>query len=104
MSQFPTSRCVLRAPVGPVDLERYPPREGSRLDQVKRYVRSGVREQPCALADHHGNDEQAHLVDEVVIEQPPGQGAAAVHLQLTARLGLQLADGRREVTGEDRGV
>ena len=27
--------------------------------------------------------------------------AAAVHLQLTGRLGFQLADGRCEVTGED---
>ena len=51
-----------------------------------------------APADDHGDDEQVHLVDEVVIEQPPGQGAAAVHLQLTRRLGFQLADGRREVT------
>jgi hypothetical protein len=34
-----------------------------------------------------------------VAEQPADQGAAAVHLQLTTRLGLQLADGRREVTG-----
>ena len=35
-----------------------------------------------------GDDEQVHLVDEVVIEQPPDQGAAAVHLQLTPRLVL----------------
>ena len=41
------------------------------------------------------------LVDEVVVEQRPDQGTAAVHLQLTRRLGFQLADGRREVTGED---
>ena len=29
------------------------------------------------------------------------QGTAAVHLQLAARLGFQLADGSREVTGEE---
>src|ERR671935_332933 len=92
---------ILRAPGGPVDLDRYALRVGSRVDQVKRNVRAGVGEQPRALADDHGDDEQGDLVDEVVREQPPDQGAAAVHLQLTARLGFQLADGRREVTGEE---
>ncbi len=47
--------------------------------------------------DDHGDDEQIHLVDEVVLEQPPGQDAAAVHLQLTRRPGLQVADGGREI-------
>src|ERR671919_1435545 len=93
--------CILRAPVGPVDVERYALREGSRVDQVKRDVRAGVGEQPRALADYHGDDEQVDLVDELVLEQPPGQGAAAVHLQLTARPGFQLADGRRDGTGQD---
>ena len=37
-------RCVLRAPGGPVDLDRYPLRGGSRVDQVKRGVRAGVGE------------------------------------------------------------
>jgi hypothetical protein len=49
-----------------------------------------------------GDDEQVDLVDEVVVEQPADQGAAAVHLQLTSRLGFQLADGRRDVTGQDQ--
>jgi hypothetical protein len=39
-----------------------------------------------ALADDHGEGEQGDLVDKVVVEQPPDQGAAAVHLQLTSRL------------------
>src|SRR5206468_10655290 len=43
--------CILWAPGGPVDLEDYPPRGGSRFDQVKRYVRAGVGEQPRALAE-----------------------------------------------------
>ena len=38
------------------------------------------------------DDKQVHLVDEVVIEQPPGQDAAAVQLQLTCRLGFQLTE------------
>ena len=44
------------------------------------------------------------LVDKIVVEQPPDQGAAAVHLQLTSRLGSQLADLRRDLTGEDSRV
>src|SRR5881397_357272 len=93
--------CILRASGGPVDLNRYALRVGSRVDQVERNVRAGVGEQPRALAEDHGDDEQVDLVDEVVFEQPPDQGTAAVHLQLTRRLGFQLADGSREVTGED---
>src|SRR5712691_3565907 len=95
-------RSVLRAPGGVVDLDRHSA-GGDRLrcDQLERYVLAGVGEQPRALADNHGVGEQVDLVDEVVVEQPPDQDAAAVHLQLAARLGLQLADGRRDVTGED---
>src|SRR2546430_7081473 len=33
--------CILRAPGGPVDLDRYPLRSGLRVDQVKRCVRAG---------------------------------------------------------------
>src|SRR5205814_9088590 len=72
---------------------RYPLRGGSRVDQVKGYVRAGVGEQPRALADDHGEGEQGYLVDKLLVEQPPEQGAAALHLQLTSRPGLQLADG-----------
>src|SRR5205823_656009 len=93
--------CILRAPGGPVDLDRYALRVGSRVDQVERYVRAGVGEQPRALAEDYGDDEQVDLVDKVVLEQPPDQRAAAVYLQLTRRLGFQFADGRREVAGED---
>ena len=88
-------------PARPVDLDRYALRVGSRVDQVECNVRAGVGEQPRALAEDYGDDEQVHLVDEVVIEQPPDQRAAAVDLQLTPRLGFQLADGRRDVAGED---
>src|SRR5215218_4884639 len=92
-----TGRCgrIARAPCGPVDLDRYALRVGSRVDQVERDVRAGVGAQPRALAKDYGDDEQGDLVDEVVIEQPPDQGAATVHLQFTRRLGFQLADRRR---------
>ena len=88
---------VLQASGGPVDLDRYPAGGGPRFDQFERQVRAYVGEQPPALADDHGADEQGDLVDQVVVEQPPGQGAAAVHLQLASRLGLQLADGGRDL-------
>src|SRR6266702_8725361 len=78
---------ILRAPGRPVDLERYALREGTRSGQVKRHVRAEVGEQPRPLTDDHRDDEQIHLVDKVVLEQPPDQDAAAVHLQLTRRPG-----------------
>src|SRR5258708_7524672 len=40
----PISRCPLRASVGPIDLEHYALREGSRFDQVERLVRAAVGE------------------------------------------------------------
>ena len=59
-----------------------------------------VGEQPRARADDHRADDQRQLVDELVLEQPADQLPASVHLQLAARLGLQLADGRLEISGE----
>src|SRR5215208_4269779 len=97
----PWGRSVPRAPGGPVDLDRHPAGGGPRLDQLERRVRAGVGEQTRALADDHGEDQEVHLVDKVVGEQPPDQVAAAVHLQLPFLLGFQLADGGRDVTGED---
>src|SRR5215212_8793439 len=97
----PWGRSVPRAPGGPVDLDRHPAGGGPRLDQLERRVRAGVGEQTRALADDHGEDQEVHLVDKVVGEQPPDQVAAAVHLQLPFLLGFQLADGGRDV--EERG-
>src|ERR1700682_2939760 len=93
--------CILRAPGGPVDLDRYPVRGGSRVDQFKRYIPAGAGEQPRALADDHGKGEQGDLVDKLVVEKPADQSAAALHLQLASRLCFQLADGGRDITGED---
>jgi len=94
-------RRVLRPPGGPVDLDRHPAGGGSRVDQAKRGIRAGAGEQPRALADNHGVGEQGDLVDKLVVQQLADQAAAAVHLQLTRRLGFPLADGRRDVTGQD---
>src|SRR5215218_5661807 len=99
--QVGRGRVVLRAAGGPVDLDRYPLGGGPRFHQLEGEVRAGVGEQPRALADDHRADQQGELVDQLVGEEPADQVAAAVHLQLASRLGLQLADGGREVTGED---
>src|SRR6185312_4843524 len=92
---------ILRAPGRPVDLDRYALRVGSRLDQVERTIRAGLREQSRALAEDHRDDDQDQLVDQVVLQQAPGQDAAAVHLQPTLRLSLQLTDGGHDVSGQD---
>src|SRR4029453_18544864 len=57
--------CIVRAPGGSVELDRDALRVGSRVDQVERDVRAGVGEQPPALAEDGGDDQQGELVDEV---------------------------------------
>src|SRR5438067_8906891 len=71
---------VLRAPGGPVDLDRHPAGGGPRFDEFERTVPAGVGEQPRALADDDREGEEGHLVDKLVVEQPPDQSAAALHL------------------------
>src|SRR2546425_6540036 len=78
--------CILRAPGGPVDLDRYPLAGNSPVDQVERCVRAGVGEEPRALADHHGIHEQGDLVDQGDIEPPADQAAARLHHQVTPRV------------------
>ncbi len=55
--------CVLRAASRPIGLDGYAPGSGPRVDQVQRGVRTGIGEQPCALADDDGIGEQVELVD-----------------------------------------
>src|SRR5215218_2259976 len=98
---LPRSSRVPRAAGGPVDLDRDGLRGGSRFDELERCVWAGGGEQPRALADDDGIGEQDELVDELVVEQAAYEVTAAVHLQLAARPGLQLADGGREASGED---
>jgi hypothetical protein len=58
-------------------------------------ARSG--EEARALTDDHGEGEERHLVDKLVVEQPAEQRAAAMHLQLTSGLCLQVVNGGRDV-------
>src|SRR6266851_3461638 len=68
LSEGQLSGRILRAPGGPVELDRHTARGGPGFDQFERPVPAGVREQPRALADDHGEGEQVDLVDELVLE------------------------------------
>src|SRR5207237_6785972 len=70
-------RCVLRAPSRPISLDGYAPGSGPRGDQIERDVRTGIGEQPYALADDDGISEQVELIDQVVGEQPSDEDTAA---------------------------
>ena len=94
-------RCVLRAPSRPIGLDGDAPGRGPRGDQFERDVRTGIGEQPCALADDDGIGEQVELVDQVVGEQPSDEGTAAGHQQFAVLLRLQITDGRGDVAGQD---
>ena len=65
-----------------------------------------VAEQLLARAEVHREVEQAVLVDEVVLDQRVGEGAAAVDLELVAGLLLELGDLGREIAAaaDQRGL
>src|SRR5437588_11903179 len=94
-------RYVLRAsPKRPISLDRYAPGGRTRVDQIERAVRTGIREQPRALADDHGIDDKVELVDQVIGEQPSEEDAAAGHEQVAPLLRFQITDGHGDVAGE----
>jgi hypothetical protein len=72
-----SGRCIPRAPGRSVDLDRHAVRVDPGLDQVERKIRTSLREQPRTLAENHGNDNQTHLVDQIVLQQPPFPDGAA---------------------------
>src|SRR4030081_2785270 len=88
-------------PKRPISLDGYAPGSGPRVDQIESVVRTGIGEQPCALAEDDGIDDQVELVDQVVGEQPSDEDTAAWHQQLAVLLRLQIADGRGDVAGQD---
>jgi hypothetical protein len=93
-----------RAPGRSIHLDRHPGWRGPRLDQGEVVRLPLIREQAHPLPDHHGVDLEVQLVDQVALEQPAEQLAAAVDLELATGLRLQRADGRLEVPGDDVGV
>ena len=75
-------RYVLRAPPKrPVSLNGYAAGGSTRADQIERAVRAGIWEQPRALADDQGIDEDVELIDQVIGEQPSEEDTAAGHKQ-----------------------
>src|SRR5436309_14265328 len=93
---------VLRAPPkGPISLNRYAPGGRTRVDQIQRAVRTGIREEPRALAYDHGIDDEVELVNQVIGEQPSEEDAAAGHKQVALLLRLQITDGHGDVARQD---
>ena len=63
-----------------------------------------LREQPPPSADHDGIHLEVELVDEVALEQPAEQLAAAVDLELAPGLLFEVAHRRLDVAVDDVGV
>src|SRR5713226_2252845 len=84
-------------PKRPISLDGDAPGRGARIDQIESGVRTGIGEQPCALAEDDGIDDQVELVDQVVGEQPSDEDTAAGHQQFAVFTRLQIADGRGDV-------
>src|SRR5260370_6980493 len=80
-------------PKSPISLDGYAPGRGPRVDQIESGVLTGIGEQPRALAEDDGIDDQVELVDQVVGEQPADQVTAAGHHHLALLLPPQLAHG-----------
>src|SRR5438874_9639193 len=93
---------VLRAPPKrPISLNRYAPGGRTRVDQIQRAVRTGIREEPRALAYDHGIDDEVELVNQVIGEQPSWEDTAAGHKQVALLLRLQITDGQGDVARQD---
>src|SRR5437867_9604113 len=96
------ARYVRRAqPKRTISLNRYAPGGRTRVDQIERAVRTGIREEPRALADDHGIDDEVELVDQVIGEQPSEEDTAAGHKQVALLLRLQITDGQGDVARQD---
>src|SRR5438046_7510569 len=95
-------RYVLWAsPKRPISLNGYAPGGRARFDQIERAVRTGIREQPRALADDHGIDDEVELVDQVIGEQPSEKDTAAGHNHVAVLLRFQITDGHGDVARQD---
>src|SRR5919204_4736260 len=75
-----------------------------RVDERQLADLSVVAEQPLAAAEHDREDPERQLVDEVVIEQPLDELAAAEDRDVVARAVFQLADLLGQVAAQERRV
>ena len=94
-------RCSACRPIG---LDRDPGRRRPRLDQLQVVRHAALGEQPQAVPHDDRVDPQVQLVHEVAFEQPSQQLAAAVDLELTPGLRLELSDRLLDVAVNDVGV
>src|SRR5687767_1139855 len=78
--------------IRPIRLDHHTLGRRDRLDQLQVVRLTMLRKQPQPVADDDRIDPQVELVDEVALEQPAEQDAAAVKLELASRLRLQVAD------------
>ena len=78
----------VRAAGRSIGLHRHPGRP--RLDQRQVVRLAELREQRQPVAHHDGVERQVELVDEIVLEQPPEQFAAAIELELAPGRRLEL--------------
>src|SRR6476659_5317860 len=66
----------------------------SRIDQLHVVRLAPLGEQPEPIAHDDGVDPQVELIDEVALEKPPKELAAAMELELASWLRLELSHGR----------
>jgi hypothetical protein len=79
----------VRFPGRVVDVGNDAPAGGLRVDQFQGGRRGPVGEEAPAAAQDDRVDEQAVLIDQVVLHERPEQGCAAVDLEFVAGLRLQ---------------
>src|SRR4051794_17023179 len=61
-------------------------------------------EKPHSLAENDRIDDEIELVDQVALQQPAQQHAAALKQKVTTRLCLEVPDPRLDVARDDLGV
>ncbi len=71
-----------------IGLERHAGRRRTRLDQRQVVRLAALREESKAVPHHDGVEPQVELVDEVALEQPTEQDAAAMDLELASGFAL----------------
>ena len=78
---------------GSIRLERDPRWRGPRLDEREAVRLALLREEPPPRADDDRVDLEDQLIDEVALEEPAEELAAAMDLELAAGLLLEVAHG-----------
>ena len=91
----PLMASALRRPVGEVEDARA---KGLRVHELQRLLIAPFLKQALPAPQDDGMDHEPKLVEEVVAQQRPDEGAAAEDRDVLARLLLELGDLFRDVT------